>query len=153
MGYEACSALLNYYRSQQSQVPNRQVRYNALPIRLRVRTRAAKACACKPTRACETDASCVLVRDGTLPPLCIPRAAATQGFDGANPRPNQREHVRDRERVRRASRVRNDAALRRDRDSMADRTNNHSSRLRYSSRGRQLWRHAGPIVRMPILRA
>lgn len=145
-GYEACTALLQFARQRDP-----RVRYGALPRVLPRRSEASKVCGCLTD--CSADPRCTTTRDGG----CVPRASSARGFVGVGTHPGQREEA-TRAGTRNANgtvilhRTRNSPAIRNDPDSSQDMTRGHSRSLRYSPRGRTLWRRPGTKVRSPVRR-
>lgn len=139
LGYEACVALLDFYKAQNV------VRYNDLPSRLPKRSSGSMTCGCRPVNQC--NGMCVF-SDGA----CIPRTHNTRGFVGVSPHPNQKEYTNSdaqRRRVRQRSRTRLTNAVRNDPDSARDIAAGHARAVQYSRRGSQMWRRPGSKVRLP----
>lgn len=136
-GHEALVALLDYARAQGP------VRYGAL-ARMPRRSRSSRDCGCRET----CDGPCVRAADGA----CVPRAHNARGFVGAPSHPDQMRIAdtdAERRRVRRAAYTRQSPALAADPDATADLAAGHARTMRYSARGRRLWRQPSPKVRLP----
>ena len=137
-GHEALVALLDHARARQG-----PVRYGAL-ARMPRRSRSSRDCGCRQT----CDGPCVRAADGA----CVPRSHNARGFVGAPPHPGQTRVAAtdaERRRVRRAAYTRQSPALAADPDATADLAAGHARSMRYSARGRRLWRHPSPKVRLP----
>ena len=140
-GYESLATLLEHARRA-----GRQGLTSQPPLpRPPKRSQASKRCGCLFEGECF--GPCVW-SDGA----CFARDVRTKGFWSADPHPGQvvvAPTEADARAVKSRARTRH---YERDPDSAADVRALHPKSMRYSRRGRKLWRHSGSKTRLPIVR-
>lgn len=146
-GYESILSLLDVAK-EDGLYPGSNLRYSTPLPRLRARSPSSRACGC---RSAEQGCGSGCVASGGR---CVPRNNRSPGFSSPSPHPNQSESARtsaERQSVRRRARTPLTAATMQDPDAARD-AGAHPASMTYTTRGRRMWRDAGPRRRLPIER-